>query len=169
MCCRSRWIHLAGFGGEEQHVQFLAKNNNKHRNRLFISSDEKLAQSTVMHLEQKLKQVDDLLESMQEEEWKDEEEGLLLDRDEDDFNGNDNGNEMGDEHDNDVDNDDSEVQASILHPILAMILGALPDHGKSPEKHFSHLKKVHTEIVVGWKKEFGRLPPLVSDDNENEI
>ena len=68
MCCRSRWIHLAGFGGEEQHVQFLAKNNNKHRNRLFISSDEKLAQSTVMHLEQKLRQVDDLLESLQEEE-----------------------------------------------------------------------------------------------------
>ena len=157
-------------------MQFLAKNNNKHRNRLFISSDEKLAQSTVMHLEQKLKQVDDLLESMQEEEWKDEEEGLLLDRDEDDFDGNDNGNEVGDENDNgndndvdnDVDNHDSDVQASILHPILAMILGALPDHGKSPEEHFSYLKKVHTEIVVGWKKEFGRLPPL-SDDNENEI
>ena len=67
MCCRSRWIHLVGFGGEEQHVQFLAKNN-KHRNRLHITSDEKLAQSTEMHLEQKLRQVDDLLESLQEEE-----------------------------------------------------------------------------------------------------
>ena len=137
---------------EEEHV----------RNKL-ISTDERLAESTVMHLEQKLKQVDDLLELMQEEEWKDEEEGLLLDRDEDDFDGNDN------DVDNDVDDDDddSEIQASILHPILAMILGALPDHGKSPEEHFSHLKKVHTEIVNGWKKEFGRLPPL-SDDNDNE-
>ena len=48
-------------------MQFLAKNN-KHRNRLISSDEKKLAQSTVMHLEQKLRQVDDLLESLQEEE-----------------------------------------------------------------------------------------------------
>ena len=113
---------------------------------MLISTDEKFALSTVMNLEKQLQKVDDLLENLQEEEWKEEEEGLL------DENSS----------DEDSDNDDDENDpSSILDQILAMILGALPpDNKSSPAEHFSFLKKEHETIVNGWKGEFGRLPRL---------
>jgi hypothetical protein len=135
---------------------------------MLLSTDERMALSTVFHLEKQLEKVDELLESLQEEEWKDEEEGLL--------------EEGGDDENEDEDGvgsadaTEDDHGDSVLHQILAMILGAMPDDGSgsssccpSREEHFSFLKKEHTTIVEGWKKEFGRLPQLNDDDdNDND-
>lgn len=113
---------------------------------MLISTDEKFALSTVLDLEKKLEKVDELLETLQEEEWEDQEEGLL-DNDEstvgDDTKDEDNGN------------------PSVLDQILAMILGTIAKpKGISPQDHFVQLKIQHEEIITEWKKEFGKLPCL---------
>lgn len=134
---------------------------------MLISTDEKLVLSTVIHLEKQLAKVDELLENLQEEEWKDEEEGLL-DHDGDHW--------RNDEHDFDDNNDDDDEggdrneekpeETSVLHQILAMVLGAMPHDEKrmTQEEHFSYLKRQHATIVQGWKDEFGRLPQLNYED-----
>lgn len=116
---------------------------------MLTSTDEKFAHSIVLNLEKKLEKVDELLDSLQEEEWKDEEEGLLDD----------------DtcplvETDEEQDNE-KEPRASLLDQVLAMILSALPmEGGTDASEHYTNLKSLHTEIVQEWKTEFGRLPTL---------
>ena len=58
-------------------------------------------------------------------------------------------------------NEETPEETSVLHQILAMVLGAMPqDANRTQEEHFSYLKTQHATIVQGWKDEFGRLPQL---------
>ena len=95
-----------------------------------------------------MNQVDDLLESLQDEEWADEEEGFKP---------------------KDVNTDSSSHnELSLLDQILAMILGTLSpessgfqDAPNEPDElHFQFLRTEHTEIIVSWKNHFGRLPMM---------
>ena len=106
------------------------------------TQDYRMAQAVVKSLEVRLQQVDDLLESLQEEEWADEEEGEQ--EEEQMF------------HDSKLPN-----ECSVLDRILAMILGTLPTpHDTSPQDHFCCIKTMHTSLVNEWEAYFGRLPPL---------
>ena len=123
---------------------------------MLISTDEKFALSTVLNLEKQLEKVDELLETLQEDEWKDEEEGLFLD-----------------EHESDNDSagvsDSGDGNPSILNQILAMILGTLPIFSGTPQgDHYSFLKSEHESIITEWKAEFGRLPSLDSTKEEKQ-
>lgn len=89
-------------------------------------------------LEKRLEKVDELLESLQDEEWADEEE-----RSED---------SAGSEG-------ETSKQPSVLHHILAMILGALDFQPADPSQHMQRLEREHLSIINGWKQYFGELPP----------
>ena len=91
------------------------------------------AKSTAM--EQHMEKVDAILESLQDEEWA-EEEGL--------------GDEVVEQFDE---------RTSVLHPILAMILFSLDFQPADPIKHNQQLKLEHYTITRDWKKHFGQLPP----------
>ena len=41
---------------------------------MLTTNDERLAEATLLKLEERLKNIDDLLESLQEEEWADDED-----------------------------------------------------------------------------------------------
>jgi hypothetical protein len=112
------------------------------------SIDEKFAYSVLLNLEKKLEKVDELLDTLQEEEWKDEEEGLLDENQSHDVTSDDENHP-----------DESVTRASLLDHILAMILSALPvEDGEELSQHYSNLKLLHESIVEQWKSEFGRLP-----------
>ena len=121
------------------------------------TNEERIAEAVLANLEGKLQNVDDLLETLQEEEWADEEDDennqLSLDCDE----GKGVGEEMG------------EAEMTLLDQILAMILGALPKEssGATDEKeHFAFVKNEHASIISSWKETFGRLPPFPSSAQE---
>mmetsp|Transcript_34586 Transcript_34586/g.41369 ORF Transcript_34586/g.41369 Transcript_34586/m.41369 type:complete len:793 (-) Transcript_34586:107-2485(-) len=115
------------------------------------TTEEKLALAVVTNLEKKLEKVDSLLETMQEEEWKDQEEGELADE------------VFTDEIEEFV----GEEDISLLDQVLAMILGAFPPLGKPVQAHFARLKKEHEEIKSLWNSTFGRLPLSFADPNHN--
>lgn len=122
---------------------------------MLISTDEKLALSTVLNLEKQLEKVDELLETLQEDEWKDEEEGLLDDNESDD--------------DSAGVSDSGNGNPSMLNQILAMILGTVPiSSSTTQEDHYSFLKCEHESIITEWKAEFGRLPSLESNRGEKQ-
>ncbi len=124
----------------------------KYVRNMLISTDEKFAHATVLNLEQQLEKVDELIETLQEEEWKDEEEGLMDDDNYDDSNDDKSIQEKGQD------------EPSILNPILAMILSAIPlEHGCDSNEHFSSLKRKHESILTEWRNKFGRLPPMNMD------
>ena len=130
----------------------------EHQGRAFRESETerqkppeiRRTQALVQSLEKRLKQIDDLLESLQEEEWADEEEGYTARKDASQDGKDDEG-------------------ASVLHSILAMVLGSLPRGLESDEAaHLKYIFKEHEEIARGWKEYFGRLPqslPLRSDNS----
>jgi hypothetical protein len=117
------------------------------------TTQELAAVQAVLHaLERKLHQVDELLETLQDEEWKKEEER----------------EERGYSDDEDSEQEDAvddplqkQKQLSLLDEILAMILGATPPPLDSPsmDDHVAWMRNEHREIVRGWKEYFGRLPP----------
>lgn len=120
------------------------------------TNEERIAEAVLSNLEGKLQSVDDLLETLQEEEWADEEDDdnkqLSLDCNE----GEDIGEEMGESS-----------GMTLLDQILAMILGALPKEssGAVDEKeHFAFIKNEHASIISSWKETFGRLPPFPSSE-----
>lgn len=116
---------------------------------MFTTSEERMAHSVVIHLESQLKKVDDLIETLQEEQWRDEENGLL--------------NE--DLHDLEDEMKDQQ-SPSILDSILAMILGALNIDDDIPlHEHFVNIERIHRELVMDWKQEFGRLPDFQNTEN----
>ena len=97
-------------------------------------------------LTKRLQQVDDLLESLQEEEWADEEEEGVQ-------------NEASQRRYDTDDAHDNENSASLLDQVLAMVLGTLPKRkGDTPEQHYAYIRGEHQEIVQQWRQEFGRLP-----------
>lgn len=116
-----------------------------------ISTDEKLAMVMVQNLEKRLERVDDLLDSLQNDVWNDEEEGLL---------DSDASDEDSVYENPSINNDES----TLLHSILAMILGSIHhDTSISDQDHYTNLKQEHEAIVEDWKLAFGRLPKLHSD------
>ena len=107
------------------------------------SHDLKTAMVAAKALEERLEQVDELLETLQEEEWVNEEnegseqkiESLALK------------------------DDDTPHEFSLLDQILAMILGSSPPQlGQDTESHMRYIEKEHLDIVREWRAQFGRLP-----------
>jgi hypothetical protein len=136
---------------------------------LLKTTDERIAEATLLKLEERLQNVDDLLESLQEEEWADDDDDV-----EDDVK---------DEREDEDDEIDSQLSSSLLDQILAMILGGLSKelvHFRSlsslqavkaaavdvltnnitDEEHFRYIKEEHESIVNEWIQVFGRLPKL---------
>lgn len=117
------------------------------------SNDERIAEATLLKLEEKLQTVDNLLESLQEEEWEaeEEEEGHSSFA-------------VEDEKDQGVGNNES-MEGSLLDRILAMILGGLPkekdsegNNIKTEKEHYIYIGEEHKSIVKEWIDVFGRLP-----------
>jgi len=113
------------------------------------TTEEKMAMAIIAGLEKRLEDVDQLLESLQEEEWADQENcpssdaadhRLALDQ-------------YGSHPD--------QEQFSLLDQILAMIMGGLSPSttNLSQQQHFSYIKNEHHSIVLAWKEFYGRLPP----------
>jgi hypothetical protein len=125
---------------------------------LCMTPELKMALATVQSLEERMQQVDDLLESLQEEEWADEENGILLQTRAESTTAS--------EHHVSSSTPDAPpttakaTELSLLDGVLAMILGSLPQSTKiSTAEHYKFLHKEHQDIVSEWKEYFGRLPP----------
>jgi hypothetical protein len=121
---------------------------------LCMTPELKMALATVQSLEERMQQVDDLLESLQEEEWADEENGILQTRAE----------STASEHHVSSSTPDAPnakaTELSLLDGVLAMILGSLPQSTEiSTAEHYKFLHNEHQDIVSEWKEYFGRLPP----------
>lgn len=119
------------------------------------SEDLRMAYAAVSSLQDRMEQVDDLLESLQDEEWADEEEGFVPSTT--------------------PEINCSKEQMTLLDQILAMILGSLSqvDGSVSDEGFFVWIRQEHQEIVESWSKFFGRLPlstssPVQEDRRETE-
>ena len=143
---------------------------------LLKTTDERIAEATLLKLQERLQNVDDLLETLQEEEWANDDEDVEDDnKDEQEDEGN----------DDEIDSQSS----SLLDQILAMILGGLSKeiiHFRSlsslqvkaaadvwtnmttDEAHFRYIKDEHESIVKEWIKVFGRLPKLCQHSLEEE-
>ena len=143
---------------------------------LLKTTDERIAEATLLKLQERLQNVDDLLETLQEEEWA---------NDDDDVEDDDKDEREDEGNDDEIDSQSS----SLLDQILAMILGGLSKeiiHIRSlsslqvkaaadvwtnmttDEAHFRYIKDEHESIVKEWIKVFGRLPKLCQHSLEEE-
>jgi hypothetical protein len=134
----------------------------KHTTRELI-----LAQTKLNAFEQKVANVDELLESLQDEVWEAEEEACEEEEEEEVAKSVDpsQSSKTGDTNDHLV------PSISLLDQVLAMILGALPtEPGKGKEEQYQFVRQEHEAIVAGWKAYFGRLPPPLSgqESHNNE-
>ena len=108
------------------------------------STNEIYAETLVRKWEGRLAKLDELLETMQDDEWADEEgeEDSLI-------------------------SDNSEKKAdydlSLVDQILAMIFGKLTLK-TAKEHHFQFISLEHQAIINEWKAYFGRLPPPIDED-----
>jgi restriction endonuclease S subunit len=110
----------------------------------------RMATAMSLSLHSKLEKVDELLESIQEEQWADEE---AAGQDDTSF-------------DRPTDNND-QCGLSLLDQVLAMILGACPPpDGTALAEHICHLEKEHRSILEEWLTHFGRLPPALFGSEE---
>jgi hypothetical protein len=146
-----------------QRQEYLRREQDSIRESL-KTTDERIAEATLLKLEERLQNVDDLLEKLQEEEWADEEAG---------DDGIDEEVETSDLNDIGTHVDEAEERSSLLDNILAMILGALPrdmsSGGESTvtdDAYYRHIKDEHDSIVQEWIRVFGRLPPFPSSEPE---
>jgi len=120
------------------------------------TNEERIAEAVLTNLEGKLQNVDELLETLQEEEWADEED-------------DENSQPCLDVGTGEQGEVDEPSEMTLLDQILAMILGALPKEssGATDEKeHFAFVKNEHASIISSWKETFGRLPPFPSSEPE---
>lgn len=117
-----------------------------------------LVQTKLQAFEQKVKHVDQLLESLQDEVWEAEESEEA---------------EQERYESNETNKADDSIEnappISLLDQVLAMILGALPAHpSRTAREQFEYVKQEHDAIVAGWKDYFGRLPPpAISAEKRN--
>jgi hypothetical protein len=119
---------------------------------MYITTDERMVHSVVVHLEKQIEKIDSLLEILQEEQWQDEEEGIL------------------DELPSDDENESNHKKPSIIDSILAMILSAhFVDESVSIDRHYKHLEQIHRRIVSEWKDEFGRLPYTSTVNDQQKV
>ncbi len=140
---------------EELRLKVVAAHDEEERIReMCTSTDEKLAVVMVTNLQKRVEKIDDLLDSLQMDAWKDEEEGIL------------DGDSSHDEKDFEKPSDrDEEEKMTLLDSILAMILGTLHQpKAISPQHHFNFIKQEHDSIIEEWKLAFGRLPKLSITD-----
>lgn len=102
-----------------------------------------LAQTLLQAMESKVERVEELLESLQDEVWAEDE-------DEDDCESRDRSSD-----DDMAALEDTDSKLSLLDQVLAMILGALPiEHGCDPQAHFEYVRQEHAAISRGWKAYF---------------
>jgi hypothetical protein len=102
-----------------------------------------LAQTLLQAMESKVQRVEELLESLQDEVWAEEE-------DEEDCEPRDLSSDDGV-----ATLDDTNTKLSLLDQVLAMILGALPmEHRCDPQAHFEYVRQEHATISLGWKTYF---------------
>ena len=147
----------------KQRHEYLKREQHSIRESL-KTTEERIAEATLLKLEERLQNVDNLLERLQEEEWADEEE----DNDDDEIK------QSGVTH-VDANRDDDKESSRLLDNVLAMILGALPkemstvgDTAITDDIHYKHIKEEHDSIVQEWIMVFGRLPPCPSPEVEPE-
>lgn len=130
----------------------LEKLQNEIRQKLTVK-DLIIAQTMYEALSKKLEHVEELLESLQDEEWQAEEEKEV---------------ESIAKQLSDGNRTKHESSFSLLDQILAMILGTTPiKKGMNPKEHYQFIKKEHESIVSEWYDYFGRLPPSVGDASES--
>lgn len=129
----------------ELRAKIIAARDEEHSiQETMINNDERMSIAIVLSLEKRLEQVDNLLETLQEEEWQDEEECPS------------DVSEVSFENSNGI--IDKPQELSLLDQILAMILGSQPVEEKNKQEHFKCLKLEHENIVQEWQGFFGRLP-----------
>lgn len=149
---RKRRHRLEAAAKEAEHKAKLeaAKAEEEYMREKCTSQELKMSATVVKSLEGRMTQVESLLESLQEEEWADEEEGIdALPADDTNLEATAQTNDAG---------------LSILDQVLAMILGAkLPPPGSAVEIHVRMLQGEHQSIVSSWKDHFGRFPPTASE------
>mmetsp|Transcript_40953 Transcript_40953/g.49174 ORF Transcript_40953/g.49174 Transcript_40953/m.49174 type:complete len:859 (-) Transcript_40953:61-2637(-) len=182
---RSLGLEVNGLGHDLEMETFgflsadggTAKNSRTLLNTSKPTADEVRLETMVSAFSTKLERVDELLETLQEEEWADEEE-----EQEQGVSVKDSKQSLQNEHDGDSclnDNIGQKKCMSLLDQILAMIMGSIPRTGfcyetsqqketnlcyhdeyqvPSEEEHFINMKRKHETIVKEWIKEFGRLP-----------
>lgn len=112
-----------------------------------ITTEERIAEANVKALVSQLEKVDELLETLQEEVWADEEENE--------------GNRI-------INTGDKEAfqNFSLLDQILAMVLLTFPNlDNLSPDAFIKYKKQQHEDIVKGWKSQFGYLPTAFASDS----
>ena len=155
----------------QQSSEWLLKEQESIRDML-KTNDERIAEATLLKLEERLKTVDDLLESLQEEEWADEEE--------DEEGGHGNSFAFGSEEDGKEQagfgpTRPNPFEATLLDQILAMILGGLPKEKdasgkdvKTSEEHYRYIRDEHKSIVKEWLEVFGRMPPFPTPEPESQ-
>jgi len=141
---------------KKKRLEYAAKEA-EHEQKLAIAQEEeaimrdactteelKVTHAFVKTLQDRLDKVDELIETLQEEVWEDEEEGVVPPEKHPDAE---------QEHDG----------VSLLDQILAMILGSTPPPlGKDMVSHVKWLQNQHSSIVTDWKGQFGRLPPALA-------
>ena len=158
---KKRRRRLAEAAKEAEHQTKLdkARSEEVRMRDMFTTNDLKMSQAIAAAVEKKLESVDELLESLQEETWEDEETQesgkALVPAVDDGFAGA-----------------ASPEEFTLLDQILAMILGAFPppppadgeNAGDVVARHTQGLQKEHARIVKEWRVHFGRLPSsLVSE------
>jgi hypothetical protein len=144
-----------------------------------IEEDAKwrLRSAVVTQLQKKLESIDQLLETLQEEEWADEEEQEMANR-KDRYYALDPDDDDDDDclHGSTTDECETET-SSMLEDVLRMVLGATPppfpdsnhrdestemhddfDSTGGMEQHIEYLESEHQEIMEEWRAHFGRLP-----------
>ena len=125
-----------------------------------ITTEEKVNDANVQSLMKQLDKVDELLESLQEDVWADEEE--------EEFNVNPTDDNSA-EHDPVSDgnfNTGRKKKLTLLDQILAMVLFSLPNlRGLTDDVFMAYKRKQHLQIVKEWKEHFGCLPPPIFTEN----
>jgi hypothetical protein len=126
---------------------------------LCMTPELKMALAVVKSLEERMQQVDDLLESLQEEEWADEENGIFLQTRAESTASENRVSSSSSAPDAPPTTAKMATELSLLDGVLAMILGSLPQSTEiSTAEHYKFIHKEHQEIVSEWKEYFGRLP-----------
>ncbi|KAL7568435.1 hypothetical protein ACA910_012149 [Epithemia clementina (nom. ined.)] len=146
----------------------LAQEEEAQMTEACTSQEMKVAQGMMISLEERLARVDELIETLQEEEWADEENGIH-----DDLNNNKKDATTTALPQEETQGDES---FTLLDQILAMIMSATSpppsqQQQQDPEhlqKHMKRLLQEHQSIVAEWKSHFGRLPPPIPMTKKNE-
>ena len=157
--------HLEKLNARKEQIDIVKQE--QHRLREENTSYElRMAQMVCQTLDKKRTQVEDLLESLQEEEWADDEEGIIP-KMEDELNTWNDGDDDDDDDDNSDGSEKRSLKWTLLDQMLAMILGKLPRmRNVSVQQHYHTIQSEHSYIVKEWKKQFGRLPRSTSGDEK---